>query len=383
LEKNVVLTRLTIFNESFQMYEGIKELLESLNSEGHNIIVISHDHHSIAIMTRIFRENFQFEVRCEFRRFIKVYVDESNAKDHILVGSSDDDLILAANKRILIINPGWSIKQDEKPARYGITLNTPFQLLKAIRLIANQNKWYFELKVSEETQVLALTSANTFNWDVKPTERQILEGFEGLLKAGNRKYFNTLYFHLISGVMKDPVLRNVEIWGTFPTSNGTVNEELEELKERCRYLTRRRMTEPLFIRHISVEKSRNTPHDTRLNQGCKKHFDSITLNPYYNSSRIRGKVVCVLDDYMTNGISFETARNLLLQAGARKVILLALGRYRKGPQGIYQHEVYDLSEKINEPGYRYELVSRNNLVGTYDSEARDEVKRIYEILNEE
>ncbi|MBU8908145.1 phosphoribosyltransferase [Desertibacillus haloalkaliphilus] len=381
MEKNVVLTRLTVFNESFQMYDGIKELFESLNSEGHNLIVISHDQQSIAIMQRFFQKNFQFDVRCEFRRFIRVIVDETNAKDYILVGSSNDDLVLAANKRMLIINPGWSVKQDEKPARYGITLNTPFQLLEAIRLIANQNKWYFKLEVPDATQVLALTSANTMNRDVEYTERQILDGFEGLLKAGDRKYFNTLYFHLISGVMKNPELRNVELWGTFPTSSGTVNEELEELKERCRYLTGRRMTEPLFIRHTKVEKSRNTSPDTRLNQGCKKHFDSVILNPYYNSSRIRGKVVCVLDDYLTNGISFESARNLLLQAGARKVILLALGRYRRGSQGVYQQEVYNLTGRINKPGYNYELVSRRNLVGTYDPEARDEVNRIYEILN--
>lgn len=376
-----MLTRLTVFNESFQLYDGIKELFESLNSEGHNLIVISHDQQSIAIMQRFFQKYFQFEVRCEFRRSIRIIVDETNAKDYILVGSSDDDLILAANKRMLIINPGWSVKQDEKPARYGITLNTPFQLLEAIRLIANQNKWYFKLEVPDGTEVLALTSANTKNWDVGYTERQILDGFEGLLKAGDRKYFNTLYFHLISGVMKNPELRNVEVWGTFPTSSGTVNEELEELKERCRYLTGRRMTEPLFIRHTRVEKSRNSPHDTRLSQGCKKHFDSVILNPYYNSSRIGGKVVCVLDDYLTNGISFESARNLLLQAGARKVILLALGRYRKGSQGVYQHEVYNLTGRINKPGYNYELVTRRNLAGTYDPEARDEVNRIYEILN--
>lgn len=378
-----MLTRLTVFNESFQMYDGIKELFESLNSEGHNLIVISHDPQSIAIMQRFFRENFQFEVRCEFRRFIRVNVDETNAKDYILVGSSDDDLILAANKRMLIINPGWSVKQDEKPARYGITLNTPYQLLEAIRLIANQSEWYFNLEVSEDTQVLALTSANTKNHDVNTSEREVLDGFRELLKSGDRKYFNTLYFHLISGVMKNPELREVEIWGTFPSSSSTkVNEELEELKERCRYLTGRRMTEPLFKRHTTVSKSRGTDEDERLRIGCKKHFDSIVLNDYYQQrNRIRDKVVCVLDDYLTNGISFETARNLLLAAGAKKVILVGLGRFRKGAQGRYQNEVYNLNGNITRPGYNYELISRQNLLGRYNPQARDEVRRIYEILN--
>ncbi|MFC0273557.1 phosphoribosyltransferase [Metabacillus herbersteinensis] len=382
MEKYVVLTRLTVFDENFEMYEGIYELLCSLNEDGHNLIVISHDQHSLIIMKKIFRETFNFEISCVFRRDIRENIDESNAKDYILIGSSDDDLILAANKRILIINPGWSIKQDEKPARYGITLERPNQLFEAIRLIANQNRWYFKLDVGKNATVLALTSANTMNRDVRYSEREILDGFENLLKSGDRKYINTLYFHLISGVMKSSELRNVELWGTFPSSSSSINEELEELKERCRYLTGRRMTQPLFIRHTPAEKSHYTVHATRLSQGCTKHFDSIILNPYYNSSRIRGKVVCVIDDYLTNGISFETARNLLLQAGASKVILLALGRYKRGAGGIYQHEVYNLTGRINRAGYNYQLVSRNNLVGTYDPGARDEVSRIYEILND-
>ncbi len=363
------------------MYEGIEELLCSLNEESHNIIVISHDSRSLKIMKSIFGENFDFKIICVYRKVIRENIDETRAKDFILIGSSDDDLILAANKKILIINPGWSIKHDDKPARYGITLERPEQLFEAIRLIANQNKWYFKLEVDQYTTVLALTSANTMNRDVQASEREVLDGFESLLKAGDRRYFNTLYFHLISGVMKNLELRNVEIWGTFPTSSSSTNEELEELKERCRYLTGRRMVEPLFIRHTAVEKSHHTPYATRISQGCKKHFDSIILNPYY-ASRVKGKVVCVLDDYLTNGISFESARNLLLRAGAGKVILLALGRYKRGIEGVYQHEEYNILGNINKPGYKYEHISRRNLIGIYDTGARDEVSKIYEIIND-
>lgn len=381
MAKHVVLTRLTVFDEDFKMYEGVKELFINLNKDGHKIIVISHHNETLKFMTEIFEEIFDFKVACTYRRTIREYVNEDNASKVVLVGSSDDDLILAANKRILIINPGWSVKQEGKPARYGITLKRPEQLFEAIRLIDNQSRWYYKLEVDQDTTVLALTSANTKNWDVEATEKEVLEGFEQLLKSGDRKYFNTLYFHLISGVMKDPELRKVDRWGIFPSSSGDLNEELEELKERCRYLTGKKMHEPLFLRHTAVTKSRNTAHETRLKQGCVKHFDSIILNPYY-SKRVKGQVVCVIDDYTTNGISFETARNLLFKAGASKVILVALGRYKKGKDGIHQHEVYDLSGDITKPGYKYSLNSKKNLIGKYDHSARDEVRRIYEILNE-
>lgn len=380
MAKVVVLTRLTVFDDYFNMYEGIKELLLNLNEVDHKVIVVSHDISSIRTMEDIFGENFDFKIICTYRRKIREIVNEENASHFVLVGSSDQDLILAANKRILIINPGWSIKQDEKPVRYGITLHRPDQLYEAIRLIDNQNKWYFKLVIDQNTTILSLSSANTYSNNVAPTEREVLEGFKRLLKSGDRRYFNTLYFHLISGVMKNPELRKVDIWGTFPSSDGNQNEEQEELKERCRYLTGKQMNKPMFIRHTPTNKSHHTSHETRLITGCTKHFDSIILNPYY-SSRVRGKTVCVIDDYITNGTSFESARNLLLKAGAEKVILLALGRYKKGLHGIYQHEKYDLSGNITEAGYGYSLITKENLIGEYYEEARDEINRIYEILN--
>ncbi|MDR4277428.1 hypothetical protein FO496_29490, partial [Bacillus paranthracis] len=134
---------------------GVEEFIKNLNEDGHKIIVISHDTESIRIMKEIFEETFEFKVICTYRKRIREKVNEDNASSFILVGSSDDDLILAANKRILIINPAWSVKQEEKPARYGITLERPNQLLEAIRLINNQNKWYYELEIDQNTTVLA------------------------------------------------------------------------------------------------------------------------------------------------------------------------------------------------------------------------------------
>lgn len=378
MSKIIVLTRLTVFDEDFIMYAEINEFLSQLNNEGHTIVMLSHSYHSLERMKSIFKEKFNFEITCLFRNDFKTTVDKDDAKNIIFIGSSDEDLYLTAPKKVLIINPGWSVKKGGLPAKYSITLESPLQLLEAIKIIANQNKWYFELDIDENTKLLALTSANTYNKDT--TEVEILEGFQRLLKSGDRKYFNTLYFHLISGVMKNDLLREVGLWGNFPSSTGKMNEEIEELKERCRYLTGLKMKEPLFIRHTTVPKSHHTDHHTRLSEGCTKHFDSIHLNPYY-SKRIKGKVVCVIDDYTTNGISFETARNLLFNAGAKKVILLALGRYKKGREGIYQYENYEFKGDITTNKYGYKLLSREYIYGNYDDSAREEVKRIYEILN--
>ncbi|MEB6113339.1 hypothetical protein MXM64_09840 [Kurthia gibsonii] len=378
--KIVALTRLTVFDENFQMYDGMEEVIIALHNEGHTVVFISHTDESLKIANEIFKEVFDFKVLCHYRKVIKKLKGTDKVKDTIIVGSSNNDLFLATELKTLIINPGWSDIREAMPARYGITLDTPQKLLEAIRIIDNQNSWYFNLFIDECSKVISLTSANTYNSDITVQEKEVVEGFSKLLKKGDRKYFNSLYFHLISGIMKDEHLKSVDIWGVFPTSTGNVNEEIEELKERCRYLTGKKQKQPIFIRHTAVSKSHHTSYIERLNVGCAKHLDSIIINPHYTKKKLKGKKVCIIDDYLTNGISFETARNLLLAAGVEQVILLSLGRFKRGNNGFYQMENYEIKGDIYNVGYDYSKIDTENLIGEYDDAARDEIKNIYNII---
>lgn len=381
MPQNIIIPRLTFINEKNEIYENIIDVIKELIKLNHKIIFVSHNSNYRNELIDYLQSNLDTKnsTMVISRKSVKELIKENHNQSFIMVGSSDEDLHLASSNKILLINPGWSEKQDEKPQKYAVTLFNPYSLLIAIKLIENQNTWYFQMQVDEKTSILALTSANTLNYHVGKSEKEVLEGFNDSLKSGDRKWFNTLFFHLISGVMKDQILRETDIWGVFPTSSGVINEEVEELKERCRYLTGKRMKEPLFIRHTSVRPSRETNHHKRLEDGCKKHFDSIVLNPYYKN-RIKDKTICIIDDYITNGTSFETVRNLLISAGANKIILLALGRYRKGTYGVYQKEDYDIKMDVTRPGYQYVLKEKNNITGAYNERARNEVENIYNIL---
>lgn len=44
--------------------------------------------------------------------------------------------------------------------------------------------------------------------------------------------------------------------------------------------------------------------------------------------KIEGKRILVLDDFTTYGYSLETARRMLLQAGAQRVVCLTIAKYR-------------------------------------------------------
>lgn len=378
MAKLIIFPRLTIFNESYEMYEGMENLINELHKNGHTVVIVTHKLTSLNKIESIVEDKFNFEVPCRFRKSIKDRIDEKNSSHIVMVGSSDADLIFAANKKILFINSGWSVKQENLAVKYGVTMNSPENLLEAITIISNQNKWYYKLEVDDKTTVLALTSANSRHNDINSSEKEVIEGFYNLLKKGKQEYFNALYFHLISGVMKSSLLRSVDLWGVFPSSGNNVNREVEQLKDSCRYLTGKKIDKPVFIRHTPVQKSHYTDNQVRLEVGCEKHFKSIILNP---NIKIKNKVVCIIDDYLTNGTSFETARNILLNAGAKQVILLALGRFKRGQHGIYQKEEYKLEGDLTEPGYKYTLLSKNQEIGEYNLESRDELKEIYNILN--
>jgi hypothetical protein len=55
-------------------------------------------------------------------------------------------------------------------------------------------------------------------------------------------------------------------------------------------------------------------------------LQTICLDPSM-SDKIVGQSAIVIDDFTTQGYSFETARNFLLNAGASSITCIAVGKY--------------------------------------------------------
>lgn len=385
---NIVLPRATLFDIDDVFYPNAKEMLTSFNEKGHNLILMSHASAKHQELREKVKTATGIDVSFYTRTAVRAAFVDERAKPFlnttVVIGSSDADLHLAANFKLLLINPGWSDIKEEKPVKYGVTIDDPKKIVQMVDIIANQQHWFFYLSIDEKTDLYALTSANN-NSATSEEESVIIDGFRDFLKNGNRDtYYEALFFHFISGVMKSDDLRKIDIWGIMPSSGLTLNSDMLEIKERCRYLTNKGLTEPLFIRHTQVQKSHYTSFDERIAIGSSKHLKSINLNPFYRK-KLRGKTVCILDDYVTNGTSFEALRNLLLNAGVARIIFVAIGRFKKWPNGIYQKEDYEISGDVFTPNYTFELISKDPNFGAYakyDSKSKDEVKNIYDILNE-
>lgn len=302
---------------------------------------------------------------------------------NILLGPKKEDMFKASNLKILFLCPMWANKIDALAQKYGTNIVSIDSLIKILKILSVRKNFYYQLDVDKKTTVYALTSAN--NYGATETESQLIDIFRNTLKQGNRQYFSAVLFYLLSSIMENPNLRGTNLWGIMPSSGTNFNQEMLEIKDHCRYLTGNRFKDPIFIRHTQTNKSHQTNKTQRLFIGAKKHLDTIEINPKYKQ-KIKGKTVCILDDYVTNGISFEALRNLLEAAGAKRIFFIAIGRFRSRDNkglGSYQKENYSFSGDIFGPSNKAKLDDKwvdFGKNGFYDESAKASLVQLTKLL---
>lgn len=373
MEKTIIFARGSLVDEDGYLYNGVEELLQDLNGNGDEIVVMSHDRSQIQGLLNY----FEFLVPA-YRHEIREHLVE-NSGECIIVGANDDDLKIAASRKTALFVPEWAEIIEELPLTYGLKVSDPNMLYQVIQIIKNQKHWFYNMEVDGNTSVYALTSANT-KGNVTADEKTMVEGFRSLLKYGNGKYFGALEYHFLASLIHTEELKNVDIWGVMPSSSGTYNDDLFALKERARILMGKKQKENVLVRHTRIVKSHSI-RDNNERLYCDRHLASIKLNPYFKKgNKLKGKTVCIIDDYLTNGTSFETARNLLLKAGVRKIIFISLGRFRRFSGVEYYRQDYELIGDIYSNTFSFDLLNEQNLRGVYNNNAKKDIENLYDIL---
>lgn len=307
---------------------------------------------------------------------------------NIIIGTEEQDLFTASNNKWLLIYPEWVNQLSNNKAKtYGVHVSTLDQLIQLIEIFINQSGFFYKLDVDNQSTVYALTRANNYNVPIE--EDTLVSNFRKTLKDDYPKYLDAIKMTILSGISDTELLMNSNIWTIMPSSGTKLNKTMQKIKEQCRFLTSKRfdtIQNPLLIRHSQTMKSHYTNKQNRLSIGAAKHLNSIYLNPYYKD-KIYGKTVTVLDDYITNGISFESIRNLLINAGASHVNFVAIGRFTSSDndyKGIYQLENYEITGDIYTPNYSFNLIYRKDIGYKADINyaARESFIKLYNILNE-
>ena len=154
-----------------------------------------------------------------------------------------------------------------------------------------------------------------------------------------------------TAIAHDVNFREVQDWAVAPSSSTEPNQAMEELKEHVRCMMYGRKPQPIFIRHTPTSKSRFDDGLARQTPNyCQKHFQSIRVNDHYRG-KLEGRVVCVFDDYLTNGNTFESLRNLLVACKVKAIIFVSIGKFRKVVENYYVQKSFSITGDVYTGNY--------------------------------
>ncbi|NUU57073.1 hypothetical protein HP548_23615 [Paenibacillus taichungensis] len=377
MSKLVLIASSSVVDSSLNLYTGIKELFDRLNADGDTIFIVSHNGNRLAEIIALLGSHYSY-IKSTTRWTIRQVLEKYHNNQVVYVGSSDVDLQLTASKKILLFHSKWSDVQEEKTAKYGHHVEKPSDFVNIMKILNNQSSWFYELKISDKVNVFSLTKANSMYLTYE-SEKELIDGFNRLLKTGDTKYYDVLLLHFLASIVHNNDFLDVDFWGTMPSSGTQASQQLELFKDRVRHLMSKKLTQPLFVRHTATTKSHHIRNDSRI--PCDRHFETICLNPFYKK-KLKNKTVCILDDYLTNGTSFETLRNLLEYAGVKRIIFVSLGRFKKNVYSPeYVKQDYKIEGDVFSPGYSYEFIKRENINGTFNDSANEELRSLHAIIN--
>ena len=365
-------------------FPGIKEALDKFESlaKGNTVYIISISRERLNLVPKDFKKLIVLDY--SIRRSGKLIGiisqrDGTAFQDIIVLGSKDDDLMLSANAKVLLLTADYA-KGNNPAARlytqgYGIGILTTEKLKLFFERFLNVDEpWYYSIDVDGDTKLFGLTNAMTGKMsDVELI--QICDKFRVYLKSGKANYRNQfLIYSLICTYRIFNEMEDIDYWGYYPSSQVGVNDELFDLKEILRKSFNSRNDRDIFIRHKNSPKRQYMSAADRKSDGCNSQFNSIHLNPWFKG-RLKGKNICIIDDFTNFGTSCETVRHLLKAAGVNKIVFIALGKFRDE----YIKYDYRLKGDLFTPkGFDYSQDGMTSLKGKINNESSNE---LYESLN--
>lgn len=340
-------------------FKGIKESLdyfESLN-EGNKVYIISIDEDRLDDVPDDFSKLIIRSKRLRSSPdLIKIISERTKMEynDIYILGAKDSDMILAANAKLLLLTADYA-KSNNPEERlytggYGIAIYDPERLNFFLEHFSNLlEPWYYKLDIDERTTLYGLTNAMT-RMETNPDVRAICEKLRGYLKSGLSEFRSPfLIYALVSVYQIFKEVEDINYWGYYPSSTGNENIELKTFKEVLRKSFKSSTKiEDILIRHTKSVARKTLSEGERVANGCDSEFDTIHLNPVFRHL-IKGKNVCIIDDFTNHGSSCETIRHLLQKAGVKKIIFISLGKFRTD----YKMFDYTIDGNVYDKGYLY------------------------------
>ncbi len=384
--KLIILSKRLVFDSNDNIKTEFEDFYQKVTKQNINIVVITNNANKLS--EKLSKYNI-----CE--AYTRSYVKEQLKKHRnelgvVVLGVVKEDAYLAFNNQIPLFkirnhNLILDITVDEKVDEYGIELSNIDDLIQYINIISENISPYLQHDFSDHYTIISLFNANTKGYQTRENI-EYKEEIQSILKSNYSakidkiKMLNLFNFLLLSECFNNPIFQEVNYWGTFPSSEKSNDSTtISYIKEVIRkVLNKSKSNKEILIRTKDISKKHQSNKEKRNNNKCQSDFESLKINDYYKE-KLKGATVCIIDDYTTYGYSAEAAKNLLLQEGVKKLIVITLGKYGYVYNEVNYNLIGDLYKK---EGYcnkfisskEHKLIPNNN-----DNTYFDRIKKIIDI----
>lgn len=374
------------------------QYVNELSQEDNNIVYfVSRDEKKLYLGEEHFKKEGYTNFFFKRRDHIRAIVDKNRSRNNcfVFISGKEVDFHVAVNCKALFIVPTW-IPTEDKAKYYGVHVDTPEQLAQFIRTLNNHNCVFEELNIEPNVDFLALVDARYRAKARTLGEREMLIHFENILKKGqSRNYYAILMYHFLAGMTRTNLLDDVELFGMIPSSNGFINPDMFSFMTQTRLIKGKRLPsnalyqqpyeqQNLLIRHTQKQKAHEAyGFQQRATMGCSDEFATLCINPAFRNkinklSKTGNFNVCIFDDYVTHGNSFNAVRSLLKNLGANKIIFISLGSFAQN----FQKNDYEISGDVFTANYTWRFIGNRALTNAqYNTMAKDEIDALYNIFN--
>jgi len=381
----IFISKLVFFTEDNELIEGNLQIADLFDNQDVYLAIVARQSTINILKSKIPKE---------YTGKIKLVNRGSQNKDTIrnlkekgaifgFIGIVEEDAIFSFNCKIPLFNPerlsSGRVVISEKVKKYGLPIIEFQNVIDCLKAFEVHKDNYFQISFEEKFSVISLNNANTY---YRPEEEVRIKGiFETNLKGNvssrDQRILLLLLFHLINEVTTNNFFEKVDYWGTFPSSNpDNTDTSVSFLKEAVRVLINGgpRKGPEILIRHSSMQ-AKHTSGALRLNNKSDKDFDTLIVNPNL-INRIKGKIICIIDDYITNGYSAESAKHLLFAAGAKEVVFISIGKFGRK----YYSTNYEIKGDVSET-YSYHFINETLYTDKFNGEVFYNSGNDLEILN--
>lgn len=265
------------------------------------------------------------------RRWIDMVCSEFgiNRNEVAYIGDSINDMTTAVNSKIIYLNAEWS----NPGSKYGIPVDSPKMLPVILKhFFMKEHLWYWSVDSSDARGNKVISKALIRGRDIgiKNFDTELLGWSKSNIdeQVGLFKMSEFIMYHLLGSLYLDGTYGEIDGWTVAPGHTGQYNASIVAALERTARLFRNLFLPNLVCRHRAAKKSAYLrARGEQADFGEQVSTICLSCEPRYRSKHIKDKTIVVVDDFVTEGFTTEWIRNLLFNAGTKRVVSLAIGAY--------------------------------------------------------